>query len=165
MRWLMVGAAALALAGCAHTSGGPRPIPVETDSITYETGACFGACPVYSVTVRPDGSGVFTGKRFTAVTGEREFKLSPAQYAAFAARIAPYRPARGETRYSPGEKGCEHAATDLPSVDITWRRAIGDSQKLSYYFGCDMGGDRTMANALGNAVEALPLEPLIGPRP
>jgi hypothetical protein len=169
MRWLILGVAAVALAGCAHTATGPntspKPIPVESDSITYETGPCFGACPVYSVTVRPDGSGVFTGKRFTAVTGERAFKLTPEQYAAFAARLAPYRPVSGERRVSPGEKGCEQVATDLPSVDITWSRAIGDSQKLYYYFGCNLHGDRSMAEALGGAAETLPLEPLIGERP
>lgn len=165
MRLSMIGVSALALAGCAHTTMGPKPIPVESDSITYETGPCFGACPVYSVTVRPDGSGVFTGKRFTAVTGEREFRLSREQYAVFSARLAPYRPASGEKRYSPGEKGCEHAVTDLPSVDVTWTRAIGDSQKLYYYFGCNLDGDRSMAEALGAAVEILPLEPLIGARP
>lgn len=162
---MMAGAAALALAGCARTDGGPKPIPVESDSITYETGPCFGACPVYSITVRSDGSGVFTGKRFTAVTGERAFKLSPAQYNAFAARLQQYRPASGEKRYAPGEPGCGHVATDLPSVDITWRRAIGDSQHLYYYYGCDMGGNPAMANTLGGAIEELPLEPLIGERP
>jgi hypothetical protein len=166
MRWMIVGVAALALAGCAHKTAGPKPIPVESDSITYETGPCFGACPVYSIIVRPDGSGVFTGKRFTAVTGERAFKLTPAQYAAFAARLQQYRPASGEKRYAPGEPGCGHVATDLPSVDIVWRRAIGDSQHLYYYYGCDMGGNPAMANALGGAIEELPpLEPLIGERP
>ncbi|NWO68033.1 DUF6438 domain-containing protein, partial [Escherichia coli] len=76
----------------------------ESDSIRYETGACFGRCPIYAVTVRPDGSGVFEGKRFTAVTGERAFKLSRAQYDAFAAKLAPYRPESGQVRYAPGEK-------------------------------------------------------------
>jgi len=165
MRLTMVGIAALALAGCAHNGAGTGPIAIEADSITYETGPCFGACPVYAVTVRPDGSGVFTGKRFTAVTGERAFKLTPGQYAAFAARLAPYRPKSGERRITPGEKECGPAATDLPGVDIIWTRAIGDSQKLIYYFGCRMDGDRTMAEALGGAVETLPLEALIGERP
>lgn len=165
MRWMVVGVAGLALAGCSHGNhAGPKPIPVETDSITYETGPCFGACPVYSITVRPDGSGVFTGKRFTAVTGERAFKLTPAQYAAFAARLAPYRPASGEVRYE--GKNCRQVATDMPSVDVRWTRAIGDSQALMFYFGCDMDKNRAMANALGGAIEALPpLEPLIGERP
>ena len=53
----------------------------------------------------------------------------------------------------------------MPSVDVTWTRAIGDSQKLYYYFGCNLDGDRSIAEALGGAVETLPLEPLIGPRP
>ena len=165
MRWVLVGIAAMALAGCAKTDGPGRPIPIEGDSITYETGPCFGACPIYSVTVRPDGTGVFTGKRFTAVTGEREFKLTPGQYKAFADRIAPYRPASGEVRYSHGEPNCQQAATDLPSVDITWTRAIGDSQKLYYYFGCDMEKNQKMSEALGDAPDELPLEELIGPRP
>ena len=101
----------------------------------------------------------------TAVTGEREFKLTPGQYKAFADRIAPYRPASGEVRYSHGEPNCQQAATDLPSVDITWTRAIGDSQKLYYYFGCDMEKNQKMSEALGDAPDELPLEELIGPRP
>lgn len=166
MRWMVVGVAALALAGCAHDGGKPgKPVPIEGDSITYATGACFGRCPVYSVTVRPDGSGVFTGERFTAVSGERAFKLTPEQYRAFAAKLAPWRPKTGEKRYSPGEPGCEHAATDLPSVDVTWTRAIGDSQHLYYYYGCRMGDDAPIANALGNAPDLLPIEAMIGPRP
>lgn len=167
MRWMALGLAALALAGCAHRDIG-GPVPIETDSITYETGPCFGACPVYSVTVRPDGTGTFEGKRFTAVSGTRAFRITPAQYRAFAERLAPYRPAQAEKRYSPGEPGCEHAATDLPSVDVTWTRAIGDSRHLYYYFGCRHGIDRPedpIAEALGSAPEALPIEALIGPRP
>jgi hypothetical protein len=164
--WIVLAGGAV-LAGCSHADhAGPKPIPVESDSITYETGPCFGACPVYSITVRPDGSGVFTGKRFTAVTGERAFQLSPAQYSAFVATLQKYRPVSGERRIAPGEKECGPAATDLPSVDITWRRAVGDSQHLYYYYGCRMSGDHAMGNALGGAIEELkPLEPLIGERP
>jgi hypothetical protein len=167
MRWLMLGAAALALAGCVRpgTPDTGRPVPIEGDSISYTTGPCFGACPVYSVMVRPDGTGVFEGKRFTAVTGERRFTLSPAQYAAFAARLAPYRPASGEVRYAHGEPNCSQAVTDMPSVDVTWTRAIGDSQRLYFYFGCDRQKNRAMADALGNAPDALPIGELVGAHP
>ena len=171
-RWMVLALAGLALAGCAKTgtSTGPntgpgRPIPIESDSITYETGPCFGACPVYSVTVRPDGSGMFTGKNFTAVTGTRAFKLTPDQYRAFAAKLAPYRPESGEVRISHGDPRCTQVATDLPSVDILWTRAIGDSQRLYYYFGCDMDKNAAMAEALGNAAEELPIEELVGVQP
>ena len=163
--WVMLGVAALALAGCARTERPGGPLPIEGDSITYRTGACFGACPIYAVTVRPDGSGVFTGERFTAASGEHRFQLTPAQYRAFAARLAPYRPETGERRYAPGEPGCEHAATDMPSVDVTWTRAIGDSQHLYYYFGCRMDENDAMRDAIGRAADELPIQALIGERP
>ncbi len=170
MRGAMLMIGALVLAGCTHRedvapAGPVETVPIEGDSISYETGPCFGVCPVYAVTVRPDGTGTFEGKRFTAVTGTREFKLSRAQYDAFAARLAPYRPASGDVRFAPGEPGCKQAATDLPSVDIRWTRAIGDSQGLYFYFGCDMDKNQDMAEALGNAADTLPIGEMIGERP
>jgi len=157
--------AGLTLAGCAATHGPGRSLPIEGDAITLETGPCFGRCPVYAVTVRPDGTGVFTGKRFTSVSGEKAFTLTRTQYDAFAARLAPYRPKAGEVRYAPGEPHCAHAATDLPSIDVTWTRAIGDRQHLYFYFGCNMSGNQPMRDALGNAADLLPIDALIGPRP
>jgi hypothetical protein len=163
---LVLGVGAAALAGCARTGERPGgPVAIEADSISYETGPCFGACPVYSVTVRPDGGGVFIGKQHTAVTGERRFQLSRAQYEAFAAKLAPYRPQGGEVRYAPGEKNCGQVATDMPSVEVRWTRAIGDSQGLYFYYGCEMDRNEAMRNALGAAPEALPIEKLIGEHP
>ena len=157
----------LALAGCAKQGGAPepgKPVPIEADSSRYETGPCFGRCPVYTVTVRPDGTGVFEGKRFTAVSGEKAFTLSRAQYDAFAAKLAPYRPASGEVRYAPGEPTCPHMATDMPSVDVRWSRAIGDSQHLYVYYGCVME-NQAIKQALGEAADSLPIQDLIGERP
>jgi hypothetical protein len=164
-RFLVVGLGALALAGCAKDGAGPgKPAPIEGDSIRYETGPCHGRCPVYTVTVRPDGTGVFEGKRFTAVTGEQAFKLTRAEYEAFAAKLAPYRPEGGEVRYAPGEKTCPSVATDMPSVDVLWTRAIGDSQHLYVYYGCVMQ-NQAIKQALGEAAEGLPIQDLIGERP
>ena len=69
---------------------------------------------------------IFVPSSFTAVTGEKAFTLTRAQYDAFAAKLAPYRPESGEVRYAPGQKNCPVVATDMPSVDVTWTRAIGD---------------------------------------
>lgn len=164
-RWIVAGLAVLALAGCARGGDGPRPMPIESDSISYQTGPCFGACPVYSVTVRPDGTGVFNGIQHTKVSGERSFKLSPAQYQAFAAALSPYRPETGERSVEPGKPGCQLAATDHPSVDVRWTRMIGDSQHLHFYFGCHDEPNRPMADALGNAPDVLPIAELVGERP
>jgi Domain of unknown function (DUF6438) len=171
----------LPLAGCIPPARPPAaqtpaptpamPVPAQPpaaaldETIRYETGPCFGACPVFSITVRPDGAGVFEGRRFTAVTGTRRFQATPAQLAAFAARLAPYRPARGELRYEPGTPRCPRPVTDLPSVDIRWTGAGRAAGHLYFYFGCDPAAHKAMADALGNAPDALPVAALIGERP
>jgi hypothetical protein len=157
----------------APPSGSPLPAapaapvrPVSDEAIEYQTGPCFGSCPVYRFQVNPNGTGSFTGIRFTAVTGQRSFRVTPQQAAALAQRLAPYRPATGRTRrYSHGEPGCERAATDMPSAEVRWR-ARRSTTTLYFDFGCDRDANHAMAEAIGNAPDLIPaLGTLIGPRP
>lgn len=151
-------AAVLLAGGCATVP--PGPIAIESDAISYETGPCFGTCPVYKVTVSRDGRGTFEGRHHTAVTGERTFRLTPAQYRAFAAHLAPLRPREGSVRLS-GE-ACRQMATDLPSAEVTWLSQIGNSQSLYFYYGCDMEANRAMAERLRTAPNLLPIRELVG---
>src|SRR5512139_4200220 len=132
MRWLAFAAFTLT-GGCVTTGDAPGAAP-DPQRISYETGPCFGACPVYRVTVSADGEGQFEGKRFTAVQGQREFRVSPDEYRAFAAALAPLRPAGGAVRYD-GPPRCKRMATDLPSVTVTWHGSDGAEQSLFYYYG------------------------------
>ena len=158
MRAWMIGlVASLPLAGCVTTAAAAGD---QVESVTYETGPCFGACPVYRVTVGRDGSGLFVGRRFTAVTGERRFSVTPAQYGAFVRQLEPLRPASGERLYS-GE-ACEMMATDMPSADVKWRAADGVEQHLYFYFGCDMERNRAIGERLRAAPDLLPIGDLIG---
>jgi len=152
--------AAVFLSGCVTMPDGP--VAIESDAIAYETGPCFGACPVYKVSVSPDGRGTFEGRRFTAVTGERPFRVTPAQYRAFAAHLAPLRPAEGAVRMS-GE-ACRQMATDLPSAEVTWFSQIGNSQSYYFYFGCDIEANRAIAERLSSAPNLLPIREMIGRR-
>lgn len=158
VRWIGMGALALLAAGC--TTVADRPIPVESEAISYETGPCFGACPVFKVTVRPDGTGTFEGIRDTAVTGERSFRITLAQYRAFADQLAPLRPRQGSVRMS-GE-ACAQMATDLPSAEVTWFSPIGNSQSYYFYNGCDMEKNQAIAERLRRAPSLLPIQDLIG---
>ena len=155
---LMTAAAALGLAGCATTGGAPRAI--EAESISYETSPCFGTCPVYVVTIQPDGRGTFEGKRFTAVTGTRDFTASPDAYRAFAAALAPYRPT-GERLVHMGAQECPNAPTDMPSVDVRWSERSGASDHLGFYTGC-RAGNEAMAEALRRAPDTLPIAGFVG---
>lgn len=160
MRLILILGAALAAGGC--TTVPDAPIAIESDSISYSAGPCFGTCPMYTVSIRPDGSGTFEGRRFTAVTGTRSFRATPAQYRAFAAHLAPLRPAEGAVRLS-GE-ACASQATDLPSAEVTWFSQIGNSQSYYLDFGCDMERNRAARDRLQAAPALLPIADLIGPR-
>jgi hypothetical protein len=152
--------AALPALPAAALPPSPRPsTPVQT--IVFETGPCFGACPVYRLTINSNGSGTFEGRRFTRVTGSRPFRFTPAQYQAFARELAPLRPARGSVRYA-GER-CRSMATDMPSADVTGRSSRG-TQSLYFYYGCDMQRNRAIAERLRRAPGLLPLGDFIGPR-
>lgn len=153
-------AAAFASVSCATTAPGSAT-GRELQSITLETGPCFGACPVYRLTVNADGSGTFEGRRFTAVEGERAFRATPAQFRAFADHLATLRPAHGIVDYS-GE-ACAMTATDMPTTDVTWRGDGGD-QHLHFYYGCDMDRNRPIGDRLHAAEDLLPVGDLIGRR-
>ncbi|WP_082443351.1 MULTISPECIES: DUF6438 domain-containing protein [unclassified Sphingomonas] len=151
------------LGGCVmavgNTTNQTAPVAIERETITYETSPCFGTCPVYRVTIQPNGAGVFEGKRFTKVSGIRTFRASPDQYRAFAAKLQPYRP-QSERLVQPGQPGCENAPTDMPSVDVRWTELSGGSQHLSFYYGCRMR-EQAMNEALRSAPNELPIEQFI----
>lgn len=51
-----------------------------TDSevaITIDRSACFGECPIYTVTVYEDGTVVYNGERFVEVEGEQTIQIEP----------------------------------------------------------------------------------------
>ena len=133
----------------------------RAETITYETGPCFGSCPVYRVTVSADGIGWFEGRRFTAVAGGRRFRLTAAQYAAFAERLAPYRP-RGIENIGYGTARCRQPMTDHPSASVSWVNG-GQVDRLSFYHGC-RNGNEALGQALGDAPALLPIGDLIGAR-
>lgn len=148
------------LTACAAVSGQAGHLPPAHSAIIYETGPCFGACPVYRVALISNGAGTFTGERFTAVIGERRFEISPVQYRAFAARLAPHRP-DGEVNISHGHPRCRMVATDMPSATVTWREQ-DRTDSLSYYFGCRGPGNGALAEALREAPVLLPIQQFIG---
>jgi hypothetical protein len=150
----------LPLAGCTASASGVGGAASVPQSISYETGPCFGACPVYSFTIGSDGQGSFEGKRFTKVIGQRAFTVAPDRYRAFAAQLAPLRPAGGTVRYD-APPNCERMATDLPSASVTWRGADGSEQSLYFYYGCDMEKNRAIGERLRAAPGLLPLADFI----
>ena len=150
--------AAFAFAALPAVAAAPPATPVQT--ISFETGPCFGRCPVYRFYINSTGTGGFEGIRFTAVAGSRPFRATYAQYRAFARMLEPIRPARGAIRYE--GRACRSMATDLPSATVTWRSPRG-TQSLYFYYGCDMQRNRAIAERLNAAPGLLPIGDFIRP--
>jgi len=45
--------------------------------ITLERTACFGSCPIYTVSILEDGTVLYNGERFVSVTGEQTSTIDP----------------------------------------------------------------------------------------
>ena len=103
-----------------------RPVVRVPTVISYEAHGCYGSCPIYRVTVARDGSGRFVGREHVAVRGERAFRISPAQFMAFAAHVAPLRPKQGAIPRDPAE--CNRG--DGPTYVVTWESEDGDRQSF-----------------------------------
>lgn len=58
-------ALSITLVSCASVDDCLKGVTVQNTSITYETGMCFGKCPVYSATILGDGKVMYDGRRFT----------------------------------------------------------------------------------------------------
>jgi hypothetical protein len=151
-------ALALAVSAAALPASAAPPPATPVQTIIYETGPCFGACPVYRLVINSDGTGTFEGRRFTAFTGTRAFRTTAARYRAFARQLEPIRPARGSIRHQ--GTACRSMATDLPSAEDTWRSRRG-TQSLYFYYGCDMQRNRALAERLDAAPVLLPIRELI----
>ena len=136
--------------------------PAET--ITYRVTPCLGSCPVYAVTVSSDGHAHYSGEDHVAVTGEHAFRVAPAEFDAFRARLAPYRPKPGqETLVRPDSALCPEYGTDAPSIEVTWTSAGHRTEHLSYYSGCtNPRVSPAMGSSLAHAIETLPIARFVG---
>lgn len=161
-RWMMA-LMVMAAGGCALRQDehvGLRP-GVVGDTISISAGPCFGVCPVYRVTVTPDGSGLLEPRRFTAVPGDTRFTVTPSQYRRLRASLAVFRPMAGEERRIGHGENCDRFATDMPSYAIIWRRSGQKAATLDFQSGCMDARYARLRAALAAMPGTLQIEPML----
>ena len=133
------------LAGCAPRPPAPvsAPASVEqsasapTDSavLTLERTPCFGACPVYMVTVSAGGEVRFQGNSFVSHPGLSLSRIPQSRVDSLIAELDAAGYFEFDERYVPGSPACGNAATDLPTVttSVTVR---GRTRRIQHYRGC-----------------------------
>lgn len=164
MRRLAAATLLASLSACA-TARDSAPV-AQSDTIRFSAGRCFGACPVYSVTVEPDGSGVLIPEKYTAVPGETRFAVTPQQYRRLRDSLAPFRPITGsERKIAPGGADCKRMATDMPGYRIVWTRAKQEETRLDYYGGCHDPQHTRLRAAIAAVPKLLDIQKMLTPAP
>lgn len=131
----------LVLAGCAAQSAPQAPAPAweplsvaTADYVRLAEGPCFGACPVYELTLYEGGQFVLMGQRFVEGAEARpgEASLEEAKAILLSARFDEL--PDDITMDNPEE--CPNPATDLATAEITIGDAEGYYRTVRYYQGC-----------------------------
>ena len=146
------------LAAMKMTTAGEATAPLT--SVSSSTAPCFGTCPVYSVTALRYGYGGWECQKFVAAMGGRAFTVTPAQFAAFAAALAPHHRNGGHRLVTLAD--CGSFITDSAGVGVVWTDDTGLRDVLSADFGCGPDANRTLFAGLKDAIRTLPVAALIG---
>lgn len=134
---------ALVLAAC--TSGGDStggvsdaaddvardPSPMHY--VKLSEGPCFGACPVYDLTIRGDGRVTFHGNRFSKLSGQHLAYRSTGQFLEVVETLKMQKFSELTGGYD--RMSCKMPATDHPTVTIEVRTAEID-KSVQWYTGC-----------------------------
>ena len=94
--------------------------------ITLERTACYGTCPIYTISISGDGSVTYRGEQFVKTIGVQKYNISSGDVEDLVALIYQKSFFSLRDRYEIG-------ATDMPTVIITVR--VGDQIKSVENYG------------------------------
>jgi hypothetical protein len=117
---------AIPVVGCTSAQ---LSTPTNQDVIiTLERTACFGTCPVYSLTIQGEGTVMYEGKDFVEVKGEAETTISQDQIDELISEFEKVDYFSLEDSYT------ERTITDAPTV-ITSISISGKTKTIEHYHG------------------------------
>jgi len=111
----------------------------NNDVITLERTACFGACPMYNLTIAADGVVTFNGRQYTKTKGIARGQISTNDFRQLVAEFEKIDYLSLPDNYSPGTPVCPQMITDMPSAN-TSIRLNGKTKSVSHYHGCGDSG-------------------------
>jgi hypothetical protein len=111
----------VALGAPLHGSQNAPPAVPDDFAIKLERTSCFGACPVYSVTIDAKGKVTYDGKKFVRVEGRQVDQIPVSRVAELAATVERIRffDLNDEYRVIRNADGTTTMVTDLPTTFIT----------------------------------------------
>jgi Domain of unknown function (DUF6438) len=152
----------LIVAACAPRHASPPADSASDGSIsaapavTLERTACFGGCPVYSISVSREGLVSYQGQAGVRHVGAASKRIEPERVLALVSELDRAGYFSFAPRYLPAEPACGRYATDSPTV-VTSVTTGSRIHRVEHDYGCSSapGGlvvlERRIDEALGSA--------------
>lgn len=153
--YLFVALAAVIATACSGEKGVVQAQTGEA-MITLSEGPCFGTCPIYDMTLKPNGDYILNAERFVKAEGVREGNMGGQAYmdAEEALRNAGFWSIEPEQTMDT----LHNCHTDAPTTKITWRDAEGKEKTVTYNAGC---GVQKMNDLIRSLRAAMKFEELV----
>jgi hypothetical protein len=129
------------LASCARSQStsapadGSPPAVSLVPAITLERTACFGGCPVYTVSVSPTGEVQYEGKAHVRKLGAASAKVPSERVDALLSELERGGYFTFADRYTSPEPACGRYVTDSPSA-ISSVTVPGRTKRIVHDYGC-----------------------------
>ena len=153
---LFVALAAAIVTACSDGEKGVIQAQAGDAVIALSEGECDVTCPIYDMTLHPDGKYVLNGVRFVKTSGVSEGDIGEPAWTAAEKVLAD----AGFWIMEP-EQTAETLANckdGAPTAKITWRTEEGKEKTVTYYAGC---GVRKMEDIVRSLRAALDFEYLV----
>ena len=111
-------------------------VPADT-KIVLERTACYGTCPIYTVTIDANGNTEFVGQDFVAVKGRQEKTIPVDNVASILAEVEKAKFFELNGRYDYQDW------TDSPSAFIAIT-ADGRTKRIEHYYGCKSANEQEL---------------------
>ncbi|MEE8372025.1 MAG: DUF6438 domain-containing protein [Sphingomonadales bacterium] len=137
----------------------PSPRVVGEDIFTIARGPCLGTCPMFELTLLPDGTVIFDGERYVPKMGVHRAKLPAETFEAVVRELLEIDFYAYREVYAGWAKGvCGSAAADLPSVQLSLRLELKE-KNVYWDQGCsDFEGEAELRRAIAAIDELLKIE-------
>jgi hypothetical protein len=131
----------LMLASCARSQSASSAAESSSSAvalapvITLERTACFGGCPVYTISVSPAGEVQYEGKAHVKKVGTATGKVPPQRVDGLLSELERGGYFTFADRYASPEPTCGRYATDSPTT-ITSVTLRGRTKRITHDYGC-----------------------------
>jgi hypothetical protein len=149
--YLFVALAAAIVTACSPAEEGVIQAQPDDPAITLSEGPCPITCPVYDMTIHPNGTYVLNSVQFVRGEGVSEGNVGRASYAA--AEQALTDAAFWTLKADQTMETLPRCQPDAPTVKITWRTSEGKEKTVTYYAGCGVAKMEQLVGALRNAMK------------